>query len=155
LYKEIGRYDRARLEAMEVFHIQPENPETIEFIRALINIRPGDINLHYALADIYKTLGDKEKERQELLIIRTYYLQLVNLYPNEFTYRLNLSYVYRELDELQKGFDEAIIALKIDSDRFKEVEEFIKLIPPQYLKKYEDYVRSDPSLFFKLYGKKP
>ena len=156
LYKETGQFDRARLEAIEVFKLNPENPETIEFIKSLMEFKPGDITLHYVLVDIYKTLGNQEKLKEEFLVIASIYKQLIASNPLQNSHhRLSLAYVYKELGDYQKAVDEALIALKLAPGGIKEVEEFFKLMPPEYLKKYEDYLRSNPALFYKVYGNLP
>ena len=152
LYKEIGNYEMARVEVMRVFELEPENPETPAFIKILLGIKPGDISLHYALVDIYKTLGNEEKHREELLNIASIYLQLIANNPSPSNHHLNLAYVYKELGEYEKAVAEALLVLELSPNSIKEVEDFFKLLPPKFLDTYQNYLKNHPEKFLDAYG---
>lgn len=152
LYKEIGEFERAVEGAKTVFKLQPENPETIEFLKIFIGLKPGDISLHYALVDIYKTLGYQEKHRAELLKIKSIYLQLISQRPREPDYHLNLAYVYRELGEFEKAYQEAITTIELNIKKIKEVESLLQLLPSKFIDLYLEYLKSNPDKYFEVYG---
>ncbi|MDO8529978.1 MAG: O-antigen ligase family protein [bacterium] len=120
LYKEIKNYERARMEVMKVFELQPENPETLEFVRLLLGLNPNDVNLHSSLAFIYQQLGDNEKTTKELLIIKSYYLELIAKDPKSPDSHLSLAIIYQGLEDYKNSFKEAVIALNLSVGLKKE-----------------------------------
>ena len=155
LYKEIKNYGRASMEAARVFELQPENLETIEFIKVLLGLNENDPTLHSSLAFIYKKLGMEKEYKEELLAIVYIYQQLIYKNPNSFHHHLNLAHAYRQLEEYEKSVKEALLAFKLAPNRKEEVEYFFSLIPPKFLDAYGKYLKDNPELFFKIYGHYP
>jgi len=144
LLREIGDYERANKEAIKVFKLQPENKEIIQFIQLLLGQRPNDPNLHVSLAFIYRESGEEEKSHQELLIVKSLYLQLIAQDYEKSASHLGLAKVYKELGEYEKSFQEALIALKLRSAFKVEVESLIQTeLPSIYWDKYNQ--GRDPS----------
>lgn len=157
LYKEVGEFDKAAEQAKVVFKLNPEDPEAIVFIKSLIGLKPGDIGLHYALVDIYRSMGDTQKANAEIEKIKSIYLQLISAYPNEIYYHMNLAYVYQELGEFDNAYHEAIVAFDLDAKlaKVKEIESLIKLLPPQFADQYVKHLKNNPDKYFKAYGRYP
>ena len=155
LYREVGQYERARMEAMDVFRLRPEDPEIIAVIRLLLGINPNDLSLHSSLATIYKQLGRKEEMRKELLILASAYQQAIAKNPKNPYNHFSLAGIYKELEEYDKAYREAILTIESDPDSIKKVEGFIQLLPAKFLDAYGEYLRSNPDKYFKAYGKYP
>lgn len=144
LLREIGDYERANKEALKVFKLQPENKETIEFIKLLLNQDPNNPNFHVSLAFIYRELGEEEKALEELLIVKSIYLQLIAKNPERSGYHFGLAGVYKELGEYEKSFEEALLAIKLRPAYKIEVEDFISTFPGNYWPKYVEATRQGP-----------
>ena len=130
LYKEIGEYDKARKEAVKVFELQPENKEALEFLKQLLGLGSNDLNVHTSLAYIYNQLGEKEKFRQELLIVKSLYLQLIAKHPKSPDFYINLAKVYKELGEYENARQAAQLAEKLDPENFLvKAREIIQSLP--------------------------
>ncbi len=155
LLREIGDYNKAVTEALEVFRLLPNDKEAEEFLKSLLGLGADSIQIHSSLAYIYRISGNNEKETQELLIIKSYYSKLVINYPNMAAYHLDLANVDKELKDYESSYKEAILTLELNLKLKNEVEKLLQMLPPEYLDKYQDYIRSNPSMFFKLYGKLP
>ncbi len=136
LYKQIGEYEKAGIEAVEVFKLQPGNKEVLEFIKLLLGLSPNSITLHTSLAYVYTQTGETEKARQEYLIIKSIYSQAVTKYPKNPNYHFNLAGVCKELGEYEKAYQEALLAEKLDPNFHDNVSNFIYFLPGDYWKKY-------------------
>lgn len=132
LYKQIGEYEKASQSALEVFKLQPENKEVIEFLRQLTGTSPNNPNIHISLGYVYKQIGQIEKSRQEYLIVKSMYAQAVARYPNNSGYHLSLAGVYKELGEYEKAYQEAVTAENLDPDYHNGVSNFISGLPGDY-----------------------
>jgi len=131
LYRQTGDYVKAGTMAFNVFTLQPENQETIPFIRMLLGLRPDSIDLHFYLAYIYKEIGELGKYQQELSILENAYLASIAQKPNDISYRLTLVDVYRKLEEYQKAVDQAIIMTKRFPNN-KDGENIARALPAEY-----------------------
>ena len=129
LYKQAGEYAKAGREAVKVFELEPENKESLEFLKLLLGLAPNDISIHTSLAYIYNQLGEKEKARQEYLIVKQIYLQAIARSPKDLDIRLNLARVYKALGEYEKARQEAKLVEKIDPNFYGKAEEIIQSLP--------------------------
>ena len=137
LYKQIGKYTEAGKEAIKIFQLQPENPETIPFIRLLLGLNPNDLSLHSSLAHIYKQLGKEEEMKKELLILVSAYSQLISKSPKYPKHHFSLAVIYNELGEYEKSYQEALITLKLEPALKFDVEALIGTkLPSIYWDKY-------------------
>lgn len=136
LYRQLGDYENAGKEAMEVFDLQPENKEVPEFFKQLLGLSPNDPTLHSSLAYIYTKMGEDEKARQEYLIVKSIYLQAVASYPKNPRAHMNLARVYKELKEYDLAYKEALIAEKLEPNYHDSVVIFIKSFFGDYWEKY-------------------
>ena len=116
LYKENKDYEKAREQVMMVFKLQPDNPEVIKFIQALLGLSPNNVILHSSLASIYKELGKREEMRKELLVVASFYRQAIAKNQRNPYYHFSLAGVYRELEEYENSFAQARIALSLSPD---------------------------------------
>src|SRR3989338_8208212 len=126
LYKQNGNYKEAAREAVAVFKLQPENEETMKFIKSLLGLSPGDPTLHLSLAFIYQESGENEKALQEVLTAKNIYRQLIVQDYRNSNHHWGLAHVYQQLDEYEKSYQEALITLKLAPARKLEVEVFIE-----------------------------
>lgn len=136
LYKKVGNYKMATLEAVRVFQLQPDNPEALKFLEGLLSLNYNDIELHTSLAYIYREMGEEEKARREILIVKSFYLQLIAKHPKNSDYHLYLAGVYGELKEYEKAYQEALLTLKLNIETKDEVEGFIHSLPGDYWQNY-------------------
>jgi len=155
LHKETGNFERARGEAVRVFELQPENQETVPFIKLLLGLNPNDLRLHSSLASIYKQLGRKEEMKKELLILVSAYSQFVSRNYKSPDNHFALATIYKELEEYEKAYQEALLTIKLDSDYTAKVENFLQSLPPKFLNEYGKWLRKNPDKFFKAYGRYP
>ena len=125
LSQKIGDYGRAGAEALEVFKLQPNNKEAVKFLESLLGLNANDISLHTSLVYVYKQLGEEEKAKQELLTIKSIYLQLIANKYNASHNHFSLAGVYKELGEYENSFKEAMIALKLSPESREEIVSFI------------------------------
>ncbi len=143
LLKEIGDYNGAETEAVEVFKLQPENKEIKQFLESLLNLDANDPNLHVSLSYVYKEIGETEKSRQELLIAKSLYLQLIASEPKKSEYHYwRLAGIYQELQEYENAYQEALLIIELYPNSTTQVESFLQSLPPKYLNAYGDYLRS-------------
>ncbi|MEK7658958.1 MAG: O-antigen ligase family protein [Patescibacteria group bacterium] len=136
LYKQIGEYKKAEKSAIEVFKLQPENKEVLEFLKQLLGLNPNDPALHSSLAYIYTQTGQTEKARQEYLIVKSAYMQAVAMYPNNPNHHFSLAGVLKELGEYEKAYQEALLAEKLDTSFQENVSNFINTLPGDYFDIY-------------------
>ena len=101
-----------------------------------ISSTPSTTRLHTSLAYIYREMGEEEKAHQEILIIKSIYLQLIARYPKGADYHFSLAGVYKELDEYEKAYQEALLTLKLNAETKDEVEGFIHSLPGDYWQNY-------------------
>lgn len=146
LSKEIKDYDRAIAEALKVFKIQPNNEESIQFMKLLLGLAPNSPVAHTSMAFIYKELGETEKYTNELNTAKNIYIQLANANPSIPDYHYRLAMIYAEQGDNQKSYQEALLTIKIagpsDLNTKEKLESFIQNILPvevwdSYLKDYK------------------
>ncbi len=137
LYKQIGKYDEARIEAIKVFKLQPENKEVLVFLQQLLGLDSNDPALHSSLAYIYRQTGETEKARQEFLIVKSIYEQAVAYNPKNSNYHFGLANVYKELGEYEKAYQEVITAEKLNPGLHDKVVKFIYELPAGYWERYQ------------------
>jgi len=118
IYKELGEYEKAGKQAIRVFELEPENKESIEFLRVLLGLVPNDPSIHGSLAYIYKQSGQKEKAREEYMIIKSIYLKALAREPENAVLHFGLALIYKELGEKKNADKEARTAEKLDPERF-------------------------------------
>lgn len=136
LYKQIKEYDKARIEAIAVFKLQPENKEVIEFLKQLLGLNPNDPALHSSLAYIYRQIGETEKSRQEFLIVKSFYEQAVAYNPKDPDYRFSLASVCKELEEYERAYQEALTTEKLDPGFHTDISNLIHSMPKDYWDRY-------------------
>jgi O-antigen ligase/tetratricopeptide (TPR) repeat protein len=136
LLKQIGEYEKAGEEALQVFKLQPENKEAQKFLEQLLGLSPNDPTIHSSMAYVYAHIGEEEKAKEELLIVKNLYLQLIARYPQNTTYYFNLAIVYQELGDNEKAKDEVMKVLKIDPTSVEKVEQFLIDLRGDYYKNY-------------------
>jgi len=134
LYDRAGEYAKAGESALQVFKLQPENPETLKFIKLLLGKKPNDPILNSSLAFIYQQPGPQ----QELSKARAIYQQLVGDYPKNPSYRWRLIEIYYAQGEDYRAYAEVISVLKLFPEQKSQVENFIKKLPPAH---WENYTR--------------
>jgi|GEM_PF-573790 len=139
LYKQIGEYGKAAESTVEVFKLQPNNKDVMEFLMALINSAPNDPSVHVSLAYIYTKTGDVEKARHEYLILKSYYLQEVAINPKDAEYRFSLATVYKELGDYNNAIKEALITEQLDTEYHIRVLNFLNSFPDR--KYYDNYIK--------------
>jgi len=132
LYKQSGNYTKAGEEALKVFNLQPDNPETVQFIKLLLAQSPSDPIINSSLAFIYAQPGP----RQEALKAIAIYKQLIGNYPNNPDYRWRLIEIYYEQKEYDRAYAEVILVLKLFPERKEQVETFIKKLLPIHWENY-------------------
>ncbi|OGZ65405.1 MAG: hypothetical protein A3C50_03635 [Candidatus Staskawiczbacteria bacterium RIFCSPHIGHO2_02_FULL_43_16] len=132
LYDKAGDYVKAGESALEVFKLQPENPETIPFIKLLLGKRPNDSILKSSLAFIYLQPGPQ----QELSKAKAIYLQLAADYPANASYRWELAKICYQLKQYDQAWRHALAILGINPKAREGVEEFIKTLPAEYWQSY-------------------
>ncbi|MDP2741443.1 MAG: O-antigen ligase family protein [bacterium] len=120
LYKQLGDYEKAKIEAMEVFNLQPENKEVPEFLRLLLGLNPNDPTLHSSLGYVYNQIGETEKAIQEYLVTKSIYAKAVAREPKNPHYHFNLAGVCKILKEYDQAYKEAIIAEKLNWESYHE-----------------------------------
>ncbi len=140
LYKQIGEYGKAANSALEVFKLQPENKDAIEFLRQLTGVAPNDPSIHISLAYIYTQMGNTEKAKQEYLILKSYYLQEVARKPLSAKYHFSLASVYKELQDYNNAIEQALLTEKLDPEYHIHVINFLNSLPDK--KYYDEYIKN-------------
>lgn len=166
LYQQSDNYTRASEEALKVFKLQPENPETVPFIKLLLEQRPNDPMLKSSLAFIYQQPGPEQEISKAIAIyqqliddypknvsyywelegiyhtlkkydqIIAMYRQLINNYPERVDYYWKPARIYYELKEYDKAYSEVISIIKLFPKQKKWAEDFIKTLPKNYWENY-------------------
>jgi putative inorganic carbon (HCO3(-)) transporter len=142
LSKESGDYNAASRAAIEVFKLQPENPEVLQFLQLLLGLGPNDPAIHYSLAYIYRQLGQEEKANQELSTAKSIYLYLISKNYNNPENHFQLAGVYNELKDYENAYREAIITLKLSPESKKTIEDLISTLPGDYWPNYVNEIRN-------------
>lgn len=137
LYERAGQLEKAAEYALEVFKIQPENPETVPFIKLLLGKRPNNPILKSSLAFIYMAPGPQQELSKALAI----YLQLADNEPQNTDYLLKLVSIYYELKDYDKAYYMALSVVKLDPNLDERMENFIKTLPEYY---WTLYVNTHP-----------
>lgn len=132
LYDKAGQLEKAVEYALEVFKIQPENPETVPFIKLLLGKRPNNPILQSSLAFIYMEPGPQ----QELSKAKAIYLQLATNEPQNTDYLLKLVSIYYELKEYDRAYQTALSIMALDSTLKRRMETLIKTLPTFYQELY-------------------
>jgi tetratricopeptide (TPR) repeat protein len=132
LLRQIGNYDKAGDEAIEVFKLQPENQEAQTFLTGLLGLSPNSPDLHTSMAFIYRRLNKENLAKQELLIAKSLYLQLLVQYPKNPDYHFKIAGVYQELGENEKAIDEAFITIELSPENLEKVKYFLTGIGKGY-----------------------
>lgn len=96
LYKEIGQYSDAAMEALAVLELQPENSEAAAFIKEMLALSPYSANSHYAWGMACKIMGDNEQKIKELKIALALYEQHLAQGGNNF-YSQQVEKIKKEL----------------------------------------------------------
>lgn len=112
LYNQNKEYEKAGRAAIEVFKIQPGDPETVEFLRLLVKTQPNSLELHTYLAHIYRKIGEKSLYQKELAILENAYAALVQRHPQDVEYRFAFAQMYKDLVEYAKATSQLIIIAK-------------------------------------------
>ncbi len=141
LYRQAGDYTAAGQEALKVFKAQPENPETLPFLIALLGVSPNDPVLHTSLAYVYTQTGQDAKALQEIITAKNIYLRLVKTNPNNWDYHWSLAGISHTLKEYDRAYQEALITLKLRPDLQKPIEDLLSRMPEKYWTEYT-YERS-------------
>ena len=141
LYRQAGDYTSASQEALKVFKAQPENPEIVPFIQALLGLSPNNPAIHSSLAYIYRQVGQEEKALKEILIVKNIYVQLLRNDYNNWDYHWGLANIYYELKEYESAYQEALATIRLKPDLEKQVEEFISTFPGNYWPRYVETIR--------------
>jgi len=113
LAKELGDYKTASKETLEVFRIQPENPESLQFLQMLFEANSKDPTVRSSLGYIYKAVGDAQGNKTMLIKSRDFYWGLTRDYPDNPDYHSLLAGVYKSLGEPEKAREEEIISSKL------------------------------------------
>jgi len=137
LAKQLGNYDKALEQTIEVFKLQPENKNVMEFVEALLGSNPNNPILHSSLAYIYSQTDKPEKAKQEYLTAKSLYAQLLVYNPNNADYHYNFASVLKELGEYERSYQEAITSEKLDPNFHKKVVAFMQIFPAGYWKRYQ------------------
>src|SRR3989344_4227702 len=132
LYKQSGNYTKAGEEALKVFNLQPDNPETVQFIKLLLAQSPSDPIINSSLAFIYAQPGPQQEALKAIAI----YKQLIGNYPNNPDYRWRLIEIYYRQKEYDRAYAEVILVLKLFPERKEQVEAFIKKLLPIHWENY-------------------
>jgi O-antigen ligase/tetratricopeptide (TPR) repeat protein len=114
LAKELGDYGKAAKETVEVFRIQPNNPESLQFLENLFQIKSADPVVRLSLASVYKMIGDNQKNTAMLINAKNIYLNLIRDYPNNPVYHYKISEVYTSLGDIQMAKNEIILGTKLE-----------------------------------------
>ena len=127
LYKQSGNYTKAGEEALKVFKLQPENPETVQFIKLLLGKKPNDPILNSSLAFIYMQPGATQEISKAIAI----YQQLIANDPKNVSYYWQLAGIYHELKKIDQAYAQVILIRKLFLNQKENVEDFIikKLLP--------------------------
>lgn len=136
LYKQIGEYKKAGQSAVQVFKLQPDNEEVIEFIKQLLGLDPNDLSLHSSLGYIYNQIGELEKAKKEFLIVKSFYERAVVSDPKNSNYHFGLASVCKELEEYEKAYQEALLTEKLNPDFHTNVSNLIDSMPQSYRERY-------------------
>lgn len=134
LYKQNGNYTRAGEEALKVFKLQPENPETIQFIKLLLAQSPSDPIINSSLAFIYSQPGPQQEAKKAIAIYR----ELISQYPKNPDYRWRLIEIYYEQKDYDRAYAEVVLILKLFPERKTQVEDFIKTLLPIHWQHYQN-----------------
>ncbi|OGZ66523.1 MAG: hypothetical protein A3C58_01470 [Candidatus Staskawiczbacteria bacterium RIFCSPHIGHO2_02_FULL_34_10] len=132
LYDKAGDYEKAGLTAIKVFNLQPDNPETLTFIKLLLGKRPNDPILNSSLAFIYFKPGPK----QELSKARAIYLQLFNNDPKNTEYLSYLILIHHQLKEYELTYLRAVQLIQLNPPSKAGMEELIQTLPSEYWERY-------------------
>lgn len=132
LYERNGLYEKAGQSALEVFKIQPENEETIKFLRLMLGLKPNSLELHNYLAYIYKKIGEMEKYKQELSVIESVFSMLISQNSKNADYRFTLAKIYKNLEEYEKATDQLAQISMMFPDRRSESEGIVRAMGGHY-----------------------
>ena len=138
LYEKVGDYQKAGESALEVFKLQPENPETVPFIKLLLGKKPNDAILHSSLAFIYEQPGLEQKVSEAKAI----YLMLIKNHPEDFQYRWKLAEIYYGQKEYDLAYDQAIAIMETDSHQKDNVEYFFTKMPKSYYDQWKAWFKT-------------
>lgn len=139
LSRELGDYERALNEALKVFLLQPENPEAVPFIEALLAARPNDPSFHASMAYVYQRTGQTEKARRELVAARDIYLNLIANNPGVAALHIEIAVIYKELQDLETAYRETLLAFQLEPNYKEKIEKFIQTFPDEMQERYYLY----------------
>lgn len=148
LYKELGDYESAGIEAAKVFELQPNNQESVDFLQALLGLSPNSPSLHISMASIYMNSDRQELAQKELETAKNISLQLIATYPNKPMYRLYLADVYRWQENYDQAYQEALLAKdaasKIGDTKTRDRAEAFLLhsMPEEYARLYRKLINN-------------
>ncbi len=137
LSKNVGDYDRAEIEALKVFQLDPKNEEALAFLQDLLSLNYNDPELHVSLAYIYKENGEKENEVQELMTAKNLYLGLISRQPGLAEYRLGISRIYKELQDYENAYQQALTALQLKPAWLEKINDYMGTFPDQFYERYK------------------
>ena len=106
VYKELGDYEKAAREAINVFALSPESKPSIEEFLFSLPLTPGS---YRGFVGFYKTLIKKS--------------------PRNPQYHSSLAFVYAQIGEYEKAKQEAMIVLELSPGSKADVEEFLESLP--------------------------
>lgn len=132
LAKQLGDYQKAAKEAVEVFRLQPNNPESLQFLQSLFAMAKNNSEVELSMASVayvYKETGKKNNDRDMLSESKNLYLQVISVNPKNIDYHWALADVYNQLGEFYKARDEAILVFQINPNTRKGVQEFLSKLP--------------------------
>ena len=139
LYDKAGDYEKAGLTALEVFKLQPDNPETLTFIKLLLGKRPNNPILNSSLGFIYFKPGPE----QELSKAKAIYLQLFNNDPKNTEYLSYLILIHHQLKEYEMTYVRAVQLIQLNPPSKMGMEELIQSLPSEH-GYWERYLKENP-----------
>ena len=132
IYNQVKEYDKAGKAALEVFKLQPENPETFQFIQLLLVKNPNNPTLNATMAYILKEPGPNQNIEKSKAI----YLSLIKNYPAELEYRWELAHAYYNENDYARAYQEIAILISRGFNKAEEIDNFMKTFPNEYFAQY-------------------
>lgn len=129
LAKENGDYQKAAKETLEVFRIQPQNTESLQFLEMLFDVKTNDPVVLSSLAYVYKEVGNKQNNNSFLKNAVSIYLRLTAAYPNDADYHYQLGDTYNKLGEYYKAREELVLSAKLNSNYAESIQRMLNLLP--------------------------
>ncbi len=122
---ELGDYQKAAKETLEVFRIQPDNPESLQFLEILLQEKGKDPVIRDSIAHVYGKLGVDRGDKTLVQKAISIYEQLIRENPKEYSYHLELAYLYPELTRYADARTQALITVKLNPDKRQEMQDLL------------------------------